>query len=223
LGKPIQLTTSDSHKLGGYRADPAGKPKGGLVVVQEIFGVNHHIRAVCDRLAGEGYVAAAPAVFDRFVRDFETGYTAENIAHARSYLGKLDWDAMMKDIQAAMGNIKSAGPTGVIGFCMGGTASFLAACRLPGLKAAVCYYGGMIAKFADERPKCPVQMHFGAKDPHIPMTDVDIIRKKQPQADIYVYPDADHGFHCDERGSYHKPSADIAWKRTTDFLGKNMK
>jgi carboxymethylenebutenolidase len=223
LGKPIQLTTSDSHKLGGYRADPAGKPKGGLVVVQEIFGVNHHIRAVCDRLAGEGYVAAAPAVFDRFVRDFETGYTAENIAHARSYLGKLDWDAMMKDIQAAMGNIKSAGPTGVIGFCMGGTASFLAACRLPGLKAAVCYYGGMIAKFADERPKCPVQMHFGAKDPHIPMTDVDIIRKKQPQADIYVYPDADHGFHCDERGSYHKPSADIAWKRTTEFLGKNMK
>jgi carboxymethylenebutenolidase len=223
LGKPIQLTTSDSHKLGGYRADPAGKPKGGLVVVQEIFGVNHHIRAVCDRLAGEGYVAAAPAVFDRFVRDFETGYTAENIAHARSYLGKLDWDAMMKDIQAAMGNIKSAGPTGVIGFCMGGTASFLAACRLPGLKAAVCYYGGMIAKFADERPKCPVQMHFGAKDPHIPMTDVDIIRKNQPQADIYVYPDADHGFHCDERGSYHKPSADIAWKRTTEFLGKNMK
>ena len=223
MGKPIQLTTSDSHKLGGYRADPAGKPKGGLVVVQEIFGVNHHIRAVCDRLAGEGYVAAAPAVFDRFVRDFETGYTAENIAHARSYLGKLDWDAMMKDIQAAMGNIKSAGPTGVIGFCMGGTASFLAACRLPGLKAAVCYYGGMIAKFADERPKCPVQMHFGAKDPHIPMTDVDIIRKKQPQADIYVYPDADHGFHCDERGSYHKPSADIAWKRTTEFLGKNMK
>jgi carboxymethylenebutenolidase len=178
---------------------------------------------VCDRLAGEGYVAAAPAVFDRFVRDFETGYTAENIAHARSYLGKLDWDAMMKDIQATMGNIKSAGPTGVIGFCMGGTASFLAACRLPGLKAAVCYYGGMIVKFADERPKCPVQMHFGAKDPHIPMTDVDIIRKKQPQADIYVYPDADHGFHCDERGSYHKSSADIAWKRTTEFLGKNMK
>jgi carboxymethylenebutenolidase len=223
LGKHFSLTAADQHKLGAYRADPAGKPKGGLVVVQEIFGVNHHIRGVCDRLAAEGYVAVAPAVFDRFVRDFECGYTPDEIAHARSYLGNLNWDAMMQDVAAAMGDIKSVGPLGVIGFCMGGTAAFLAATRLSGLSAAACYYGGMIVKFSDEKPRCPVQMHFGAKDPHIPLTDVEIIKQKQPQAEIHVYPDADHGFHCDERGSYHKPSADIAWGRTMDFLKKNMK
>ena len=131
------MTASDEHSLGAYRADPAGKPKGGMIVVQEIFGVNHHIRALCDRLAAEGYVAVAPAVFDRFVRNFESGYTPDEIAHARSYLGNLNWDHMMKDLDAALGDIRSVGPCGVIGFCMGGTAAFLAACRLNGLKAAV--------------------------------------------------------------------------------------
>ena len=132
MGKQFTLTTTDQHKLGAYRADPQGTPKGGLVVVQEIFGVNHHIRAVCDRLAALGYVAVAPAVFDRFVRDFECGYTPDEIAHARSYLGNLNWDHMMADIAAAQGDLKGVGPLGVIGFCMGGTAAFLAACRLPG-------------------------------------------------------------------------------------------
>ena len=223
MGKQFSLTAADQHKLGAYRADPQGKPKGGMVVVQEIFGVNHHIRAVCDRLAGEGYVAVAPAVFDRFVRDFESGYTPDEIAHARSYLGNLDWDAMMRDVSAAMGDIKSAGPRGVIGFCMGGTAAFLAACRLNGLKAAVCYYGGAIVKFADEKPKCPVQMHFGDQDAGIPMSDVEIIKQKQTGAEIHVYPNAGHGFHCDERASFHQPSADIAWPRSMEFLKKNMK
>ena len=223
MGKHVSLTTADQHKLGGYRADPQGKPKGALVVVQEIFGVNHHIRAVCDRLAGEGYVAEAPAVFDRFVRDFESGYTPDEIAHARSYLGNLNWDAMMKDIAASLADTSTVRPVGVIGFCMGGTAAFLAACRLPGLSAAVCYYGGQIAKFADEKPKCPVQMHFGEKDAGIPMSDVEIIKQKQPQAEVYVYPEAQHGFHCDERASFHKPSADLAWTRSMEFLKKNMK
>ena len=183
MGKQFKLTTTDKHQLGAYRADPQGTPKGGLVVVQEIFGVNHHIRAVCDRLAALGYVAVAPAVFDRFVRDFECGYTPDEIAHARSYLGNLNWDHMMADIAAAQGDIKGVGPLGVIGFCMGGTAAFLAACRIPGLKAAVAYYGGMIGKFADEKPKCPLQMHFGEKDEGIPMSVVDEIKKKQPQAE----------------------------------------
>src|SRR5579862_10028731 len=153
LGKQFTLSASDSFTLGAYRADPAGTPKGGMVVVQEIFGVNHHIRAVCDRLAALGYVAVAPAVFDRFVRNFETGYTPDEIAHARSYLGNLNWDNMVHDMAAAAGDLKDVGPKGVIGFCMGGTAAFLAACRIPGLSAAVSYYGGMIAKFADEKPK----------------------------------------------------------------------
>ena len=169
MGKQFTLTTTDKHSLGAYRADPAGTPKGGMVVVQEIFGVNHHIRAVCDRLAALGYVAVAPAVFDRFVRNFESGYTPDEIAHARSYLGNLNWDHMMADVAAAQGDLKGTGPLGVVGFCMGGTAAFLAACRIPGFSAAVSFYGGMIGKFADEKPKCPMQMHFGEKDDGIPM------------------------------------------------------
>ena len=223
MGKQFQLTTSDKHQLGAYRADPQGTPKGGLVVVQEIFGVNHHIRAVCDQLAGLGYAAVAPAVFDRFVRNFESGYTPDEIANARSYLGNLNWDHMMADIAAAVDDLKSAGPVGVIGFCMGGTAAFLAACRLSGLSASVAYYGGMIGKFADEKPKCPMQMHFGEKDQSIPMDVVETIKQKRSDAEIYVYPDAAHGFHCDERASYSKAAADLAWSRTTEFLAKNMK
>jgi len=223
LGKQFNLTASDAHSLGAYRADPAGKPKGGMIVVQEIFGVNHHIRALCDRLAAEGYVAVAPAVFDRFVRNFESGYTPDEIAHARSYLGNLNWDNMMKDLDAALGDIRSVGPCGVIGFCMGGTAAFLAACRLNGLKASVAYYGGQIAKFADEKPKCPVQMHFGEKDAGIPLSDVEIIKQKQPQAEVYVYPEAQHGFHCDERASFQQEASTQAWQRTLEFLAKHMK
>jgi len=223
LGKQFSLTTADQHTLGAYRAEPSGQPKGGLVVVQEIFGVNQHIRAVCDRLAAQGYVAVAPAVFDRFVRDFESGYTPDEVAHARSYLGNLNWDHMTADMAAAQADLKGVGPLGVIGFCMGGTAAFLAACRLPGLSASVAFYGGMIGKFADEKPKCPVQMHFGEKDEGIPMSVVDEIRQKQPQAEIHVYPGAPHGFACDERASYRKEASDLAWSRTYEFLAKNMK
>jgi len=223
LGQHVKLTTTDAHTLGGYRADPAGTPKGGMIVIQEIFGVNHHIRAVCDRLAALGYVAIAPAVFDRFVRDFECGYTPDEIANARSYLGNLDWDKMVLDMTAAKEELKGAGPVGVIGFCMGGTAAFLAATRIPGIAAAVSYYGGQIGKFADEKPKCPLQMHFGEKDEGIPLTTVEEIKKKQPQAETYIYEGAPHGFGCDERASYRKEASDLAWQRTQDFLAKNMK
>ena len=123
MGKQFKLTTTDKHQLGAYRADPQGKPKGGMVVVQEIFGVNQHVRAVCDRLAALGYAAVAPAVFDRFVRDFESGYTPDEIAHARSYLGNLNWDHMMADVAAAKDDLKDVGPIGIVGFCMGGTAA----------------------------------------------------------------------------------------------------
>lgn len=223
MGQHLSLTAADAHTLGGYRADPAGTPKGGLVVVQEIFGVNHHIRAVCDRLAAEGYVAVAPAVFDRFQRDFESGYTPDEIAHARGLLGSLNWDHMMADITAAKDEMKGVGPVGVIGFCMGGTAAFLSACRIPGLAASVCYYGGAIAKFADEKAKCPMQMHFGEKDESIPMPAVEDIKKKQPQAEIYVYPDAPHAFSNDDRASFRKEATDLSWSRTKEFLSKNMK
>lgn len=222
MGKHFSLTTTDNHTLAAYRADPAGTPKGAMVVAQEIFGVNSHIRNVCDRLAAEGYVAVAPALFDRFVRDFQSGYSADEVAHARSYLGKIDWPKMLFDIQAGIDEVKSVGPVGVIGFCMGGSAAFLSATRLSGLKAAVAFYGGQIVKFADEKPKCPVQMHFGETDASIPMTDVEIVKQKRPDCQIYAYP-AGHGFYCDERASFHDDSAKLAWQRTIAFLDKHMK
>ena len=224
MGKHFTLTASDSHQLGAYRADPAGAPKGGIVVIQEIFGVNQHIRKVCDDFAKEGYVAVAPALFDRTQKDFQSGYTPPEIEKARTFVAKPDWDAMMRDTDAALKELKGVGPLGIIGFCMGGTIAFLAATRLSGLSAAVGYYGGRIVAFADEKPKCPVQLHFGEKDASIPMTDVEIIKQKRSSdCEIFVYSEAGHGFHCDERGSFHKDSAGVAWKRTTDFFAKNMK
>ena len=223
MGKHFTLAASDSHKLGAYRADPAGAPKGGIVVIQEIFGVNQHIRAVCDSFAKEGYVAVAPALFDRTQKDFQCGYTPPEIEQARTFVAKPDWDAMMRDTDAAIKELKAVGPIGIVGFCMGGTIAFLAATRLAGLSAAVGYYGGRIVAFADEKPKCPVQLHFGEKDASIPMTDVEIIKQKRSDCEIFVYPEGGHGFHCDERGSFHKESRDVAWGRTTAFLQKNMK
>jgi carboxymethylenebutenolidase len=223
LGKHFSLTSTDKFQLGAYRADPAGTPKGGMVVIQEIFGVNQHIRAVTDKLAQEGYASVAPALFDRQTKDFECGYTPDEIANARKFIANPDWDAMLRDTQAAINELKAAGPVGIMGFCMGGSIAFLAACRLSGLSAAVCYYGGAIAKFADEQEKCPTMMHFGETDAAIPMTDVEMIKKKHPKDEIFTYPIAGHGFHCDERGSFHEASAKLAWQRSMDFLTKYMK
>lgn len=223
MGQHLTLTAGDGHTLGAYRADPSGTPKGGIVVIQEIFGVNSHIRNVTDRFAQEGYVAIAPALFDRQQKDFQSGYTPDEVANARKFIANPDWDAMLRDTQAAIDEIKAAGPIAVVGFCMGGTVAFLAATRLSGISAAVGYYGGTITKFADEKPKVPTQLHYGAQDAGIPLSDVEIVKAKRPDVAIYVYDDAGHGFSCDERGSFHKPSADIAWGRTQDFLTKNLK
>jgi carboxymethylenebutenolidase len=224
LGKQFTLTASDSFKLGAYRADPSGPAKGGVVVIQEIFGVNHHIRAVCDRLAAEGYAAVAPALFDRQEPNFETGYSPDEIAHARKFVANPDWGAMMRDTQAAIDAAKQDGRVGIIGFCMGGTIAFLAAARLNGLSAAIAYYGGQIAKNADEKPKVPTQLHFGETDASIPMSDVETIKRKRGgDCEIYVYPDAGHGFNCDERGSYNEAAAKVAWRRSLAFLQANLK
>jgi len=224
MGEHIELTAGDGVKIGAYVAKPAGKPKGGIVVIQEIFGVNHHIRAVCDRLAGEGYAAVAPAVFDRQQPNFESGYTPDEIANARKFVANPDWNAMLRDVQAAINELKNNGPVGIMGFCMGGTISFLAACRLSGLSAAVCYYGGQIAKNTDEKPKIPTQMHFGEQDASIPMSDVEMIKKKRDgDCEIFVYPNAQHGFHCDERGSYNAEAAKLAWQRAMAFVAKHVK
>jgi carboxymethylenebutenolidase len=221
VGQNISLKASDGHTLGGYRADPQGAPLGGMVVIQEIFGVNASIRRICDRLAAEGYRAIAPALFDRTQRNFDSGYSPEEVAKARSFIAKPDWDAMLRDTRAAVEALQDAGPVGIVGFCLGGSIAYLAAARIPGLSAAVGYYGGQIIRFADEQEKCPMQLHFGEKDTHIPQTDVGTIRQKHPKAEIYTYP-ADHAFANDDRPSYDEASAKLAWERTLKFLQANL-
>ena len=223
MGQDIKLTASDNFQLGGYRADPATAPRAAVVVIQEIFGVNHHIRAVCDRLAGEGYVAIAPAIFDRVEPNFTSGYSPDEIAEARKFVANPDWAAMLRDIQAAIDAVSPIGPVGIIGFCLGGSIAYAAATKLSGLSAAVGYYGGAIVRFADDKPKAPTQLHFGEKDAGIPLADVETIGAKRPEVEIHIYPGAQHGFHCDERASYDKASADIAWPRSLGFFAQHLK
>ena len=191
MGKQFSLTSADKFQLGAYRADPAGAAKGGIVVIQEIFGVNHHIRAVCDRFAGEGYAAVAPALFDRQERNFESGYTPDEIANARKFVANPDWGAMLRDTQAAIDELKrtARSPSSASAWAAPSPSSRPAssmACPPP-----ICYYGGQIAKNADEKPKVPVHMHFGEQDASIPMSDVETIKKKRgADSEIYVYPDA---------------------------------
>jgi carboxymethylenebutenolidase len=222
MGQDIKLTASDGFQFGCYRAGPAGVPKGAIVVIQEIFGVNHHIRSICDRLANEGYASLAPAIFDRIEPNFQSGYSPDEIQNALKFVGNPDWAAYLRDAQAAIDAAKPAGPVGIIGFCLGGVIAYVAASRLTGLSAAVGYYGGGIVHFADEKPKVPTQLHFGEKDAHIPLTDVETIKAKQPGVEVFTYPGADHGFHCDERASYDKASSYIAWPRSLEFFAKHL-
>ena len=224
MGKQFTLSASDSFKLGAYRADPAGTPKGGIVVIQEIFGVNQHIRKVCDDFAAIGYAAVAPALFDRTQKDFQCGYTPPEIEKARTFVAKPDWDAMMRDTEAAIKELKSAGPVGIIGFCMGGTIAFLGATRLSGLSAAVGYYGGRIVAFADEKPKCPTQLHFGEKDASIPMTDVETIKQKRGRdCEIYVYRTAATASIATSAAASTRTAATSPGSGPRTFFAKHMK
>jgi carboxymethylenebutenolidase len=222
MGRKVELTAADDFELGAYRADPSGMPRGRVVVIQEIFGVNNHIRSVCDRLAGAGYVALAPQIFDRLEPDFESGYSDAEVAEARAMIPRVDWDKLMLDVAAAIDEVKREGSVAIMGFCLGGSVSWMAATRFGGLAAAICYYGGQIIHHIDKKPRCPVQMHFGALDTHIPLSDVETMKQKHPQAEIFIYHHAGHGFHCDERGSYDQPSARIAWERSLGFLSRGF-
>jgi carboxymethylenebutenolidase len=222
VGQDIKLKASDNFELGAYRADPTGAPKGAIVVIQEIFGVNHHIRSVCDRLAAEGYVAVAPAIFDRIEPNFTSGYSPDEVANARKFVANPDFPAMLRDTQAAIDAVKDLGAVGIIGFCLGGSVAYAAATKLSGLAAAVGYYGGAIVRFADDKPAVPAQLHFGEKDAGIPLSDVETIKAKRPEVEVFIYPGAQHGFHCDERASYDAASADIAWPRSMAFFAKHL-
>ncbi len=181
MGKHIKLKASDGFELDAYRADPAGKPKGGLVIIQEIFGVNEHIRSVCDRYAADGYLCVAPALQDRAQKGFETGYTPDDIAKARDVRGQVKNEDSLKDLEAAFDYLKGEGvEVGTIGYCWGGSLAWLSACENPGLKVAVSYYGGEVPASADKQAKCPVMFHFGEKDQSIPLDKVEIVKQKQP-------------------------------------------
>ncbi|MGH8706030.1 MAG: dienelactone hydrolase family protein [Burkholderiales bacterium] len=221
MGKMIELTAADGHKLAAYRADPAGKPRGGLIVIMEIFGVNSHIRSVADGYAKDGYLVIAPAMFDRLQRNLDTGYSQKEIEAGIALMQKAKVEDAMADVGAALKVAKEAGKVGIIGYCWGGFVSWMAAARVPGLACSAPHYGGGVTDNIGEQPKCPVMLHFGEKDGYIPMDGVHKLKAAHPKQQVFTYP-ADHGFNCDQRGSYHAESAKLARERTLEFFRKNI-
>ena len=222
MGTDITLTAEDGHTLGAYRADPAGKAHGGIIVIQEIFGVNNHIRETCDRFASEGYVAIAPALYDRTeTKNCSLDYTPDDIAIGRDLKDTFSWDLSILDLKAAMNVMQAEGlKVGTVGYCWGGTISYLAGTRLP-VSASVVYYGGQIMPYLDEKEGCPLLMHFGEHDHGIPLDDVAAIDKAHPDAVVHIY-DADHGFNCDHRGSYNEAASDLARQRTMELFAQQL-
>jgi carboxymethylenebutenolidase len=221
MAQTITLAAKDGHKLAAYRADPSGKPRGAIVVVQEIFGVNNHMRHVTDDFAKQGYVAISPALFDRVEKGVELGYDPKSIGLGRDIRAKVSLDGTLADLQAAIDAVKSAGKVGIVGYCWGGGLAFLAATRLSGVAAAVGYYGGLVAAHAQEKPRVPVMLHFGDSDQSIPMSDVETVRQARPDVTTYVYK-AGHGFSCDERQSYNADASNLALERTLKFFRENI-
>ena len=221
MGEWIKLTAADGFELTAWRAAPKETPKGGIVVIQEIFGVNHHIRAVTDRFAAAGYLAVAPAVFDRVEPGVDEGYDLPSRTKGMGLAGKMDREKTMLDIAAAISAAGEAGKVGIVGFCLGGSYAWGAAGRLSGLSAAVGYYGGNIIAMKDLTPQIPTLLHFGEKDEHIPVAGVREVGALHPDVPIYLYP-AGHGFSCDERGSYDPASAALAWDRTLAFFAQHV-
>jgi len=222
MSERVRLTAADGHELEAYVARPQGNPIAGLVVVQEIFGVNEHIRSVADGYAKDGFLAVAPALFDRFERGVELGYTGSDLQKAMSFVPKIDIDAAVRDTAAALNFVRNetGKKSGVIGYCLGGSLAWLSATRL-NADAAVGYYGGRIAAFVNEQPTCPVMLHFGTRDQHIPQEEVDKIAAVHPEVEIHLY-DAGHGFNCDARSSFDPQSAKLARSRSLEFLARNL-
>ena len=217
MGETFKLKAADGFALDAYRATPRGTPRGAVVIAQEIFGVNSHIKSVCDGYAADGFLAIAPALYDRVEPGFDVGYAPADIERGRALRGKLGWPEVMADTAAAVQAARTAGPVAVIGYCFGGGVAWLAGTRIPGLAAAIGYYGGPWTEFKAEAPKCPSLLHFGAKDAMIPVGLAEEMRTLHPAIVAHVY-DADHGFNCDQRKSYDGFSATLARKRSIAFL-----
>ncbi len=223
MGNTITLTSSDGFELSAYRAEPEGQARGGVVVVQEIFGVNDHIRSVADRYAAAGYLAIAPAIFDRHRPGIELGYTPEDIEAGRAIANaSLDFETILADVAAAGEQAREGGKVGVVGYCFGGRVTAACAISHPKLfDAASSYYGGGTIGLIDQVPVVPMIMHFGERDHAIPMEDVDKIEAGWPDATVYRY-DAEHGFNCDQRGSFSAVPAAIAQARTFRFFDEKL-
>ena len=213
MGKMIELVAADGFRLSAYRAEPTGDPRGGVVVAQEIFGVNSHIKSVCDGFAIDGYTAIAPALFDRYERDVDMGYTAVDVARGRALKAKATTDAALQDIAAARDAVGDTGKIGIVGYCWGGFISWMSAGRLGGFECAVTYYGGGMLEAMVETPKCPVMAHFGERDSGIPVEGVKRFAAAHAEVELFLYA-ADHGFNCDRRGSYDAIAAELARERT---------
>lgn len=228
MGQFVDLTSSDGVVVPAWVAKPEGAPRGAVVVVQEIFGVNSHIRSVADRLAARGYLAVAPATFQRVKPGVELGYTADDMQAGmalKTAVDTLPAPGVMPDIQAAIDYAaqQSGRKVGIVGFCWGGLLTWRAACQLKGLSAAVPYYGGGVTT-PDEvarQPQVPVLAHFGERDHWIPLDSVQAFAKAHPEVEVHVYA-ADHGFNCDQRGSYDEASATVAWDRTLAFFDRHL-
>lgn len=217
----IKLTTKDGIAIGAYQATPPGKPRGGIVVLQEIFGVNAHIRKIADGFAAQGYLAVAPALFDRIEPDTELGYGPDDFKRGREICGRTKLEDVLADIEAAIAVAAQAGNVGIVGYCWGGTMAYAAAAHLPGLAAAVCYYGSGIAGMVHETLRAPVEFHFGERDKSIPPEAIDKIRSAHPDSAYFLYP-AEHGFNCDMRPSYDEQSAMLARSRTLEFFVRHL-
>jgi carboxymethylenebutenolidase len=228
MGQFTNLKSADGFTVSAYVAEPAGKPRGAIVVAQEIFGVNSHIRSVADRFAAEGYLAVAPATFDRVKPGVELGYTDADMGagfELKTAVDTLPGTGVLQDLQAAIDHAAqvSGGKVGIVGFCWGGLLTWKAACLLKGLSAAVPYYGGGMT--GDEeivrQPQCPVMAHFGDQDHWIPMEGIEVFKRAHPEVQVHVY-SANHGFNCDQRGSYNEAAATLARERTLAFLAAQL-
>jgi carboxymethylenebutenolidase len=221
MGRLIELTAADGVRISAWRADPEGSARGAIVVAQEIFGVNSHIRSVCDGFAADGYVAIAPALFDRYEPGVDIGYTPPDIATGRELKARAHIEAALLDVAAARDAVSSVGKVAVIGYCWGGYVAWMSAARLPAFACAVPYYGGGILDAAAEKPRCPVMAHFGERDTGIPVAGVRQLMARHPDAQIFIYA-ADHGFNCDQRAAYDAAAAKLARERTLEFLRRHV-
>ena len=222
MGSTIELQAADGHKLAAYRAEPAGKPRGAVVVIQEIFGVNSHIKSVADGYAGDGWRVVAPAMFDRAQRGYDTGYSQPEIQAGIALMQKLDWKQTLLDVDAAIAEAKKAGKVGIVGYCWGGTVSWVAAARTQGLACSAPYYGGGMPGFIGDKPKIPTLCHFGELDQSPTLEQSRAIAKAHPEVTAHFYAGAGHGFNCDQRGSYNVDASKLARQRTVEFFRKHL-